>query len=187
MGHRRGLDVRGTWELRGADSQRSTNRHTVAPTLTDHREWTRRIEPVSCSNSAERLRSPPLGLYYWRLFFSASVLFFGVGRAKLWVSMCVRGVLRGIIESTEGASSLHLMIWRWRQAPSGAPCQSFWAHTAQTSIKTHKKNSPTRAPGWIADANVKDSAFCESFSTQPWALHNMTVGEKPPLPHPRPS
>lgn len=108
------------------------------------------------------------------------------GQSCEWV--CVwEGVLRGIIESTEGASSLHLMIWRWRQAPSGAPCQSFWAHTAQTSIKTHKKNSPTRAPGWIADANVKDSAFCESFSTQPWALHNVTMGEKPPLPHPRPS
>lgn len=117
-------------------------------------------------------------MYYWRLFFSASVLFFWVGRAELWV--CVReGVLRGIIESTEGASSLHLMIWRWRQAPSGAPCQSFWARSVQTSIKTHKKNSPTRAPGWIADANVKDSVFCESFSTQPWALHKVTIRGNP--------
>lgn len=154
-----------------ADPQRrSTNCHAVAPTLTDRREWTCRIEPVSCSSSAEWSRSPPPGRYYGRLLFSASVLFFWVGKEGLQI--CVReGVLRGIIESTEGASSLHLMIWRWRQAPSGAPCQSFWARSVQTSIKTHKKNSPTRAPGWIADANVKDSVFCESFSTRPWALY----------------
>lgn len=140
MGHRRGLDVRGTWELRGARSQRSTNRHTVAPTLTDHREWTRRIEPVSCSNSAERLRSSPLGLYYWRLFFSASVLFFGVGRAKLWVSMCVRGGVEGYNWEHRGSLVSPSYDLEVKTSALGGPLSELLgAHSADFNKNTQKE------------------------------------------------
>lgn len=113
---------------------------------------------------------PSTGTALLKAFLLCLCFIFLGGEGRVLRVSVREGVLRGIIESTEGASSLHLMIWRWRQAPSGAPCQSFWARSVQTSIKTHKKNSPTRAPGWIADANVKDSVFFESFSTRPWAL-----------------
>ncbi|ONI45633.1 hypothetical protein AN641_00370 [Candidatus Epulonipiscioides gigas] len=45
--------------------------------------------------------------------FSSPPLFYFLGEeGRVCESVCERGVLRGIIESTEGASSLHLMIWR---------------------------------------------------------------------------
>lgn len=55
---------------------------------------------------------PSTGNVLLKAFLLCLCFIFLGGEGRV-VSVCEReGVLRGIIESTEGASSLHLMIWR---------------------------------------------------------------------------
>lgn len=50
-----------------------------------------------------------------------------------WITEDFCSVFFGIIESTEGAWFLCLMIWRWRQEPAGL--SELWACSTQTSKK----------------------------------------------------
>lgn len=69
-----------------------------------------------------------------------------------WITEDFCSVFFGIIESTEGAWFLCLMIWRWRQEPAGL-CQSY-GH-AQPRLQK-KPNSHKTIQGWIAYLNIKD-------------------------------
>lgn len=66
-----------------------------------------------------------------------------------WITEDFCSVFFGIIESTEGAWFLCLMIWRWRQEPAGL-CQSY-GH-AQHSLQK-KSNSLKTVQGCIAYLN----------------------------------
>lgn len=69
-----------------------------------------------------------------------------------WITEDFCSVFFGIIESTEGAWFLCLMIWRWRQEPAGL-CQSY-GHAQHRLQK--KSNSHKTLQGWIAYLNIKD-------------------------------
>lgn len=165
-----------------------TNRHAVAPTLTDRRERTRHIAPVSCSSSSEHSYGPPLGLCYWRLFFSVCFhflfiyLFICQWGGQDCDSVCKRGV-EGYNWEQRGrivAPSYDLEV---KTSALGGPLSELLGALSADFNKNTKKNSPIRAPGWTADANVKDSVFSESFST-PHQAHCTTwqLQEAPPLP-----
>lgn len=70
-----------------------------------------------------------------------------------WITEDFCSVFFGIIESTEGAWFLCLMIWRWRQEPAGL-CQSY-GH-AQPRLQKKKSNSHKTIQGWIAYLHIKD-------------------------------
>ena len=80
-----------------------------------------------------------------------------------WITEDFCSVFFGIIESTEGAWFLCLMIWRWRQEPAG-PCQSY-GH-AQPRLQK-KPNSQKTMQGWIAYLNIKDLLSLNHLTHKP--------------------